>query len=100
MIKIWLFLEFVAYVIIPLFAITQIIIPTIRGRALFPIFRSKRRRLEQELAELRSGNDDAQLEEEVRKERERARRKVILEEDAVKPEDETKPGVGIDGPGN
>ena len=72
MLKIWLFYGLVVYVIIPLFAITQIVIPTLRGRALFPLFRSRRRKLEQELAELRSGNDDALLEEEVKKEREKA----------------------------
>ena len=72
MLKIWLFYGLVVYVIIPLFAITQIVIPTILGRALFPLFRSKRRKLEQELAELRSGKDDALLEAEVKKEREKA----------------------------
>jgi hypothetical protein len=72
--KIWLFLELVLKVLVPLFAITQVVIPTLRKRALFPMFRSKRRRLEQELAELRSGSDDAHLEGEVRKEREKAER--------------------------
>ena len=72
MLKIWLFYGLVVYVVIPLFALTQVVIPTIRGRALFPMFRSRRRQLEQELAELRSGNDDAHLEEDVRKEREKA----------------------------
>ena len=74
MLKIWLFYGLVVYVFIPLFAITQIVIPTIMGRALFPIFRSKRRKFEQELAELHSGMDDSLLEEEVRREREKAQK--------------------------
>jgi hypothetical protein len=69
---IWAFLRFVLYVIVPLTAVTQVIIPTLQKKSTFPIFRSKRRKLEQELAELRSGRDDSILEEEVRKERAKA----------------------------
>ncbi|MBI2100558.1 MAG: hypothetical protein HYT47_00870 [Candidatus Vogelbacteria bacterium] len=63
MILVWLF-ESALWVLIPAFVITQVIIPILRGTAIFPLF-NRRRRLEAQLRRAREYADEARLEKEV-----------------------------------
>lgn len=56
-----------AAIFIGLFLIfTQIVLPGVRGRPLFPLFRSKTPTLESQLAQVKQDADEALLEREVR----------------------------------
>ncbi len=51
-----------------LIAVTQVLVPALRGRALFPAF-SRKDKLKEELADVRAEAEERDLEERIKKER-------------------------------
>lgn len=68
------FLEFVVTILIILFVIFQIVIPGYRGLLLFPMFRKKKRRLQEQLSKARDDVENAQLAKDKKEEVEKAQK--------------------------
>jgi hypothetical protein len=63
-----IFLEFVELIIAVLFAVfvlTQVVIPLVTGRPIFPLFNKKHRGVDQELAEVKEEYDLAKKKQEI-----------------------------------
>lgn len=64
------FLDMAGLALIILFGVTQLILPAWKGTKLFPFFRRKRSRLEEELVEVREEKELHELEQNLQKEKE------------------------------
>jgi len=85
------FLEFIELLFTVAFlvlAITQVIIPILLGRPLFPSFRSERRELEKRLAEAKEKKDLEELKEEV--ERQKPKVEVLEDPEVIEEPQEKK----------
>jgi len=85
------FLEFIELLFTVAFlvlAITQVIIPILLGRPLFPSFRSERRELEKGLAEAKEKKDLEELKEEV--ERQKPKVEVLEDPEVIEEPQEKK----------
>lgn len=59
--------QFVAIALLLAFALTQVILPMLKGTPLFPMFRKSRNELESKASELRGELEDQELAKEVSK---------------------------------
>lgn len=63
--------EYLVFALIALVFVTQVFVPMWRGTKVFPIFRSRQRRLEAELTQTREEAHEAELEHTLEEERSR-----------------------------
>lgn len=66
-------LEYAVVILFIIFAVTQILIPLLRGKPIFPLFR-KKEEIKEQLIVAKDETETAKLEKELEKEREKAKK--------------------------